>query len=167
MISVEDANQIMDAFEEAHIKVVCFLPESRLKPLYTMLLNDSRFEVITVPNESTGVCITAGAWIGGKRSVMIMENSGVRVACEALARIGLERQIPIFIMMAYRGDFGEENWWGVNHGITMEPVLHALRIPYQVVRHSEDLKPAIHRAVLHAETSMYHTCVVVGRSVIS
>ena len=143
MISIEDANQIMDAFEEAHIKVVCFLPESRLKPLYTMLLNDSRFEVITVPNESTGVCIAAGAWIGGKRSVMIMENSGVRVACEALARIGLERQIP------------------------MEPVLHALRIPYQVVRHSEDLKPAIHRAVLHAETSMYHTCVVVGRSVIS
>lgn len=167
MISIEDANQIMDAFEEAHIKVVCFLPESRLKPLYTLLLNDSRFEVITVPNESTGVCICAGSWIGGKRSIMIMENSGVRVACEALARIGLERQIPITMLMAYRGDFGEENWWGVNHGITMEPVLQALRIPYKVVRDSKDIKPAITGAILHAETSMYHTAVVIGRSVIS
>ena len=167
MISREDAVQILDAFEEAHIKVVVFLPESRLKPLYSMLLEDGRFEVITVPNESTGVCIAAGAWIGGKRSIMIMENSGVRVACEALARIGLERQIPVTMMMAYRGDFGEENWWGVNHGITMEPVLNALRIPYRIVTRSEDLKPMIHRAVLHAETSMYHTAVVIGRSVIS
>ncbi len=167
MISREDAVQIMDAFEEAHVKVVVFLPESRLKPLYSMLLEDGRFEVITVPNESTGVCIAAGSWIGGKRSVMIMENSGVRVACEALARIGLERQIPVTLMMAYRGDFGEENWWGVNHGITMEPVLDALRIPYRVVTRSEDLKPMIHRAILHAETSMYHTAIVVGRSVIS
>lgn len=166
MIRTEDAKKIMDALEEAHVKVVMFLPESRLKPLYSMLLEDKRFEVITVPNESTGVCIAAGSWIGGKRSVMIMENSGVRVACEALARIGLERQIPVFILMAYRGDFGEENWWGVNHGITMEPVLQALRIPYKIVRHSEELKPAIHNAVLHAETSMYHTAVVVGRDVI-
>lgn len=167
MISREDANQILDALAEAHVKVVTFLPESRLKPLYSMLLEDDRFEVITVPNESTGACIVAGAWIGGKRSVLICENSGIRVAAEALARIGLERAIPIFIITAYRGDFGEENWWGVNHGITMEPMLKALRIPYTIVRRSEDLKPAIHNGVLHAETTMYHTCVVVGRSVIS
>ena len=167
MIQIEDARTILDALAEAHVKVVAFLPESRLKPLYAMVAEDPRFEVITVPNESTGVCICAGAWIGGKRSIMIMENSGIRVASEALARIGLERQIPVVLLMAYRGDLGEENWWGVNHGITMEPFLHALRIPYTVVRHSEELKSAIQNAVLHAETSMYHTAVVVGRSVIS
>ena len=166
MISIQDANQIMAALEEAHVKVVVLLPESRLKPLYSMLLEDPRFEVITVPNESTGACIAAGAWIGGKRSVLIMENSGIRVAAEPLARIGLERQIPVTIIMAYRGDMGEENWWGVNHGITMEPMLQALRIPYTVVRRSEDIKASIHNAVLHAETSMYHTAVVMGRSVI-
>lgn len=109
MIDIQDANQILDALEEAHVKVVAFLPESRLKPLYSMLLQDKRFEVVTVPNESTGVCIAAGAWIGGKRSVMIMENSGIRVAAEALGRIGLERQIPVVLLMSYRGDFGEEN----------------------------------------------------------
>lgn len=166
MIDIQDANQILDALEEAHVKVVAFLPESRLKPLYSMLLQDKRFEVVTVPNESTGVCIAAGAWIGGKRSVMIMENSGIRVAAEALGRIGLERQIPVVLLMSYRGDFGEENWWGVNHGITMEPVLQALRIPYKVVRRSEEIKESVHQAVLHAETSMYHTAVVFGRSVI-
>ncbi len=166
MINVEDAELIMDALEEAKVKVVTFLPESRLNPLYYMLLQDERFEVITVPNESTGACIAAGSWIGGKRSVLIMENSGIRVASEALARLGLERQIPVFMIMAYRGDFGEENWWGVNHGITMEPVLNALRIPYTIVRDSERIKPAIHKAVLHAETSMYHTAVVIGRDVI-
>ena len=99
--------------------------------------------------------------------MMIMENSGIRVAAEPLARIGLERQIPIVLLMAYRGDLGEENWWGVNHGITMEPMLDALRIPYTVVRDQKMVKPAIQQAILHAETSMYHTCVVFGRPVIN
>jgi len=166
MIDLQDAKDILDAMAEAHVKTVPYLPESRLKPLYSLLPDDKRFDAVPVPNESTGVCIAAGSWIGGKRSIMIMENSGIRVAAEPLARIGLERQIPVVLLMAYRGDFGEENWWGVNHGITMEPMLHALRIPYTIVRCSQDIKPAIHNAVLHAETTMYHTAVVIGRSVI-
>ncbi len=166
MLDISDVNTILDAMEQAGIKVVTFLPESRLKPLYTHLMASSKFETVLVPNESTGVCIAAGAWLGGKRSMMIMENSGVRVASEALARMGLERQIPVTFMMSYRGDFGEENWWGVNHGITMEPMLNALRIPFRVVRHAEDIADTIKWAVLHAETSMYHTCIVIGRGVV-
>ena len=38
MIRTEDAKKIMDALEEAHVKVVIFLPESRLKPLYSICL---------------------------------------------------------------------------------------------------------------------------------
>lgn len=166
MISVETANEIMDALAEAHVELVAFLPESRLKPLYSMLLEDKRFEVVTVPNEGTGACICAGSFMGGRRAILIMENSGIRTAAEPLARIGLERQIPVVMLMAYRGDLGEENWWGVNHGITMEPMLKALRIPYTIVRERQAVKPAIQQAILHAETSMYHTCVVIGRPVI-
>lgn len=166
MISVETANEIMDALEEAHVELVVFLPESRLKPLYSMLLEDKRFEVVTVPHEGTGAAICAGSFIGGRRAVLIMENSGIRTAAESLARIGLERQIPVTMIMAYRGDMGEENWWGVNHGITMEPMLKALRIPYTIVRDQKMVKPSIQQAILHAETSMYHTCVVIGRPVI-
>ncbi len=166
MLEVADVKKILDALEEAQVKVVTFLPESRLKPLYTYLLKQDKFEVIPVPNESTGVCIAAGAWMGGKRSVMIMENSGLRVASEALARLGLPLQIPVVLLMSYRGDFGEENWWGINHGITMEPMLRALRIPYKVVRNSSEINSAIKWSVIHAETSMYHTAVVFGRSLI-
>jgi sulfopyruvate decarboxylase subunit alpha len=104
MLEVADAKLILDALEEAQVKVVTFLPESRLKPLYTLLLEQDKFEVIPVPNESTGVCIAAGAWIGGKRSVMIMENSGLRVASEALARLGLPLQLPVVLLMSYRGN---------------------------------------------------------------
>ena len=143
MLEVTDVKKILDALEEAQVKVITFLPESSLKPLYTYLLEQDKFEVIPVPNESTGVCIAAGAWMGGKRSVMIMENSGLRVASEALARLGLPLQIPVVLLMSYRGDFGEENWWGINHGITMEPILNALRIPYKVVRNSSEINFAI------------------------
>ena len=166
MLEVEDVKKVLVALEEAQVKVITFLPESRLKPLYTYLLEPNKFEVIPVPNESTGVCIAAGAWMGGKKSVMIMENSGLRVASESLARLGLALQIPVVMLMGYRGDFGEENWWGINHGITMEPMLNALRIPYKVVRKSSEINSAIKWAVLHAETSMYHTAIAFGRSLV-
>lgn len=166
MLEVADVKKILNALEEVKVKVVTFLPESGLKPLYSFLLRQDKLEVIPVPNESTGVCIVAGSWIGGKRSVMIMENSGLRVASEALARLGLSLQIPIVLLMSYRGDFGEENWWGINHGITMEPMLKALRIPYKVVREAADINYTIKWGVLHAETSMYHTAIIFGRGLI-
>lgn len=164
MLNIQDTKEILQALHQLDVQVVTFLPESMLKPLYTYLLSDDTIEhVIPVPNESTGITIAAGAWMGGKRSVMIMENSGLRVASEALARLGLPLQIPVVFFMSYRGDLGEENWWGVNHAITMEPMLQAMRIPYRIVRDSSSITPSIKWAFTHAQTSMYHTAVIFGR----
>lgn len=57
-------------------------------------------------NEGEGASIAAGAWIAGGRSVLVMENSGLRAACEALARLGLVNGIPVTMLMGYRGDLG-------------------------------------------------------------
>jgi len=167
LLEEKDARLILKTLEEEEVKIITFLPESMLKPLYTYLLESNSFEkVIPVPNESTGITIAAGAWMGGKRSVMIMENSGLRVASEALARLGLPLQIPVVFFMSYRGDFGEENWWGINHAVTMEPMLKALRIPYKVVRERKAISSTIKWALTHAETSMYHTAIIFGREIL-
>ena len=73
-------------------------------------------------NEGELPGIVAGAYLGGMRSLMIMENSGLRQACEPLARFTLSHQVPMVIVVPYRGDLGETNWWGHAHAQTMEPV---------------------------------------------
>ena len=48
-------------------------------------------------NEGVGFSVCAGAWLGGKKPVLIMENSGLRVAAEYIARISLGGRIAPFL----------------------------------------------------------------------
>ena len=152
----------MDGLKEAGVSIVCYLPDSHLKELYEAVVADSEVRSVCVTNEGEGVAICGGVFASGKRAMMIMENSGLRVASEPLARMGLGHGIPVVMIMSYRGEFGEQNWWGVPHGTTMEPMLQALRIPYQIVREDRDIKNSIVNAFHHAYSSYYHTAVIMA-----
>jgi sulfopyruvate decarboxylase subunit alpha len=98
--------------------------------------------------------------------VLVMENSGLRASVEPLARMGLGAGIPVVMLMSYRGEMGENNWWAVPHGITMEPVLGALRIPYRVVRAEQDIRQSIVDAYELAYSSYYHTAIALGGGIV-
>jgi sulfopyruvate decarboxylase subunit alpha len=156
----------VQGIKQAGASIVCYLPDSHLKELYEAVVNDPELRSVCVTNEGEGVGICGGVFASGKRSVMIMENSGLRVASESLARLGLGHGIPVVMIMSFRGEFGEPNWWGIPHGITMEPVLEALRIPHQIVRSDEEVETAIVNAFEHAYASSYHTAVVMAGGVL-
>ncbi len=160
------ADRVIEGLKDAGVSVVCALPESLLKQVYVKASQDPAFRYIPVTNEGEGVSIAAGVWLTGKKAVMIMENSGLRMSTESLARLGLTHGIPVVLLMSYRGDLGEPNWWGIPHGITMEPLLTALRIPYVVVRKEEEIVKAIVKAHRSADTSKYHTAVVFSGEVV-
>ena len=156
----EMAELVRDGLKEAGIDTIITLPDSRLKELYPLLAADSELRYIPVTNEGEGVAIAAGFWLGGKNPVMLMENSGFRVACEPLARLGLTHGIPVLMILSDVGVIGEGNWWGIAHGITMEPLLKAMRVPYIIVKHKNEVKDAIKRAKLHISTSLYHVAII-------
>ena len=62
-----------------------------------------------------------------------MAKPGLRASVKPLSHMGLDAGIPVVMLMSYRGELGETNWWAIPHGITMEPILTALRIPYRAV----------------------------------
>jgi sulfopyruvate decarboxylase subunit alpha len=136
------------------------LPDSLLKGVYEAAAKDPDIRYIPVTNEAEGAAVAAGSWAGGKRSVLVMENSGLRVACEALARLGLVNALPVTMLMGFRGDVGERIHWGINHGITMEPMLQALRIPYLMIDGEEDIVTHVVRSVVHAASTNYHTALI-------
>jgi sulfopyruvate decarboxylase subunit alpha len=144
----------LDGLREAGVSMAAALPESHFKTLYHRLQAGERgIHYIPVASETELPGIVAGAYLGGKRAIMIMENSGVRQACEPLARLS-RFGIPMVIAMPFRGDLGEANWWGHGHREHMAPILDALHIPYWYVRRLDEMKLAIKRAYVHAESSM-------------
>ena len=166
-IRLEAVNEVLTGLREARVSISCFLPESLMKELYPALVLAEDIRAIPVTNEGEGAAICGGVWLSGKRAVLVMENSGIRAAAEALARLGLGARIPVVMIMSYRGDIGEPNWWAIPHGITMEPMLKALRIPYRIVREVDQIRPAIVQAYQSAYASMYHTAIVMASNVIN
>lgn len=157
---------VIRGLKAAGVSVVCYLPDSLFKELYPALDNDPDIRTIRVTNEGEGAAICGGLFLSGKRAALVMENSGLRASVEPLARMGLGAGIPVVMLMSYRGDIGENNWWAVPHGITMEPVLRALRIPYSVQRREDDIERAITDAYELAYSSYYHTAVALSGSIV-
>ena len=153
---------VIRGLRQAGVSIVCYLPDSLLKELYPALDADPTIRTIRVTNEGEGAAICGGVFLSGKRTALVMENSGLRAAAEPLARMGLGAGIPVVMLMSYRGELGENNWWAIPHGITMEPMLDALRIPFQVVRDEAAVEGAIADAFRWSYASYAPSAVVLG-----
>jgi sulfopyruvate decarboxylase subunit alpha len=158
--------EVLAGLRRAGVGIACYLPDSLFAPLYPALDAAEDIRTIPVTNEGEGAAICGGVFLSGRRAVLVMENSGLRASVEPLARMGLGAGIPVVMLMSYRGEMGENNWWAVPHGITMEPVLGALRIPYRVVRSADEIAQSIVDAYELAYSSYYHTAVALGGSIV-
>lgn len=154
------AQEFVEALHEAQVGLVATLPESHLKSVYVAIDQDPDIRLVRVSNEADLPGIIAGSYLGGTRAIMISENSGLRQACEPIARFSFAHQIPLVMVVSYRGDFGESNWWGHNHAQVMTPLLEALRIPMKIVDKISDIKSMMAKALDHAYSSQWPVCLV-------
>src|ERR1700726_3312828 len=158
--------QVIAGLKAAGVTVVCYLPDSLLKELYPALDRDPDIRTIRVTNEGEGAAICGGIWLSGKKAALIMENSGLRAATEPLARMGMGAGIPVVMIMSYRGDLGENNWWAIPHGMTMEPLLEAMRIPYRIVEREDGIRRAVADAYAWSHTAYYQSAVVLAGGIV-
>lgn len=156
------ADVLLDELKKNQVKIVAALPDSLLKQVYRLAAGDPNIRYIQVTNESELPGIVVGAYLGGKRAVMIMENSGLRQAAEPIARLALAHNFPMVMIMSHRGGPGEPFWWGHSHAQTMEPMLRALRIPYWWVNRLSDIGPSLGRAFTHADSSQFPVALIFG-----
>ena len=80
------------------------VPCSFLKPLINYAINEC--EYVTAVNEGEAVSIAAGAAIGGKKAVVLMQNSGLTNASSPLTSLIYPFQIPILGFVSLRGEPG-------------------------------------------------------------
>ena len=145
------ASLVVDALKKNEIRLITVLPDSWMFEVYELICKDSYIKVIPVTHEAEGVCICAGAWCAGLRSAIIMENSGLRSATEALGRLYC---FPVLLLMSYRRDIGDRAHFGRPIGRTTEPLLQALEIPYVTVRKEGDIEVALCDATQTLNTAL-------------
>jgi sulfopyruvate decarboxylase subunit alpha len=157
-------DQVLEGITEGGINFVAGLPDGWLNPIHQRIEDGGVIPYVCVPHEGLGVSICAGAWLGGKTPMLIMENSGLRTSAETIARICMFARIPILMLISYRGDVGETEYWAVQHGMLTEPLLKAFHIPYTIIRSADrgELKRAILGGVKTMNMQLYPVAVVIG-----
>ncbi len=80
------------------------VPCSYLKNLINYTLNECAY--IAVANEGDAVAVAAGAFLGGRKSVVLMQNSGLTNAASPLVTLNDTFRIPVLGFVSLRGEEG-------------------------------------------------------------
>ena len=158
----QQAEFIVSSLREAGFNFVCSLPATQIHTVQYALQEDKSFTYVPVANEGEGTAICAGAWMGGKMPLMLMETSGILVATYALLRLHATFGVPTMLLSTYRGDLGEQEWYAVHTGAALHGLLEAMRIPSRVIMEPSELKQTFVEARRSMEASLHPVSIVMG-----
>lgn len=157
----ETARLLVDGMKEAGINFVCYLPDSFLGKVCRLASQEPAFRSVPVYNEATGVCVCAGAWLGGKKAMMLLEDSGIQEAADQINRLTITHRIPLLMMAGYRGDLGETSHIFSSHHTSYQTA-QSLQLTCAVMRRQDEVRRSIAFGKRHAEATSGGVVLFVG-----
>lgn len=132
-----------ECLKEQNLQTIVYVPDIVLAELIERVEADSFFTALSPTREEEGIGILAGAFLGGRRGVLMMQNSGLGNAANAIAGLITPSQIPFLMLINPRGDLGEFNPAQVGMGTALRPILDALGIQHYTVERQDEIKPIL------------------------
>lgn len=96
------------AIKNSGVDLILSVPCDMLKGLINEIENAKEISQIPVTREEEGVGIAAGAYLGGKTPLILMQNSGLGNSINAIKSLLELYEIPVIFMMSHRGAEGEK-----------------------------------------------------------
>ena len=162
-VSVQNSRVIFEALKATGIRLISALPETWLVHLVQMAEDDPDMTLVRLNKEEEGVGISAGAHLAGNKSAMLLQNHGFLVSINGVVSLAQLYRIPLLMLMTYRGEMGERDPWHSQGGLSTEPVLQALGIPYRRLSNPDTVHKEITDAQTLAETSQRPVALLLTR----
>jgi len=146
------ADELLAGLSTAGVDLVATLPDSWLAPILDAIEATPGIDLVRVAREEDGIGLCAGAWLGGRRALMLCQNAGLLVSVNALAALAHHHQIPVAIVAADRGGIEDGFFYQAYKGRVTCPVLDAIGTPWHRMDSPEGFRslPALFRqAELH------------------
>jgi phosphonopyruvate decarboxylase len=132
------APAFVEALKAQGFDFFCGVPCSLLKGLVALLEKDRGY--VSATREDSALGIAAGAFFGGKRPMVLMQNSGLGVSVNAIASLHWLYEIPVLIVISWRGEDrsdAPEHWM---MGEIMAPMLDLMQVPHRVLSAKEPME---------------------------
>jgi len=137
---------IHGAFSEAGVKLVSYVPDAGHKRLIELCQNDESLTTVPLTTEEEGIGLAMGAWLGGEKSVLLLQSSGVGNLVNALGAV-MECRFPLLMIVTMRGEKGEFNPWQVPMGTATPTVLKEMGVTVKRVEHADQVGGAVAAAL--------------------
>ncbi|HVY45371.1 MAG TPA: thiamine pyrophosphate-binding protein, partial [Minicystis sp.] len=110
------------------------VPCSLLKGLVSLLDGDASVHYVSATREDSALGMAAGAYLGGKTPMVLMQNSGLGVSVNALASLSTMYELPALLVISWRGEPSlNDAPEHIMMGEIMQPVLELMKIPHKVL----------------------------------
>jgi sulfopyruvate decarboxylase alpha subunit len=142
-------DRIHDVFRRNRIAQVGYVPDAGHARLIERCRDDEAIRDIVLTTEEEGIAMAAGAWLGGVRSAVLMQSSGVGNCVNMLAMTRSCR-FPLLMLVTMRGEHDEFNPWQVPMGSTTAEVLRLSGVDVRRVEAASEVEAAVESAATEA-----------------
>jgi sulfopyruvate decarboxylase alpha subunit len=137
--------QIFETLGAHDIRQVYYVPDAGHAKLIELCQTSNAMRAIVLTTEEEAMAGSLGAWLGGEKSVTLMQSSGVG---NCINMLGLSKTLryPMLMLITMRGDFGEMNPWQNAMGQATPKVLEATGCIVYSVERAEDVQSTVNAA---------------------
>lgn len=136
-MSVDD--KIIADFVKNRIEFVTSVPCKQLAGVMERIACCDDIQHVPANKEDEGIGLCAGAFMGGKRAAIIMQNTALGVVVNTLATLTQFYRMPLPMLISYRGEVGEPVACQVEMALHTKALLAQLHIPTYHFHHKDDV----------------------------
>lgn len=133
-------HQFVEDLARNQIGFVTSVPCKQLAGVIEVL--EQQKQILHVPSnkEDEGMGLCAGAYMGGLRPCIVMQNTAIGVVVNTLATLIQFYQIPLPMLISYRGEVGEKVACQVEMALHTKALLDQLSIPTYHFHHASQIE---------------------------
>ena len=134
------SQKIVSDFVKNKIEFVTTVPCKQLAGVIENIEASDDIDHIPSNKEDEGIGLCAGAFMGGKRSAIIMQNTAIGVTINTLVTLTQYYRMPLPMLISYRGELGEPVACQVEMAVHTKALLAQLNIPTYHFHNEDDVE---------------------------
>jgi len=158
-------DSIFNVLKTSGIELVAYVPDAGHSILIEKSCDDPAIEEVVLTTEEEGVALCTGAWLGGVRSILLMQSSGVG-NCINMFSLQQMTRTPLVILVTMRGEYAEFNPWQVPMGSATEQALELCHFQVHKVDRAEEAAETVQAAIDMAYGSSIAVAVLLSQKML-
>ncbi|MBV0893302.1 hypothetical protein KTN05_15935 [Paracoccus sp. Z118] len=155
-------HKLHEILRAAGIRQISYVPDAGHATLIELSAADPDVRTNVLTTEEEGIAIAHGAWLGGQRSVVLMQSSGVG-NCINMLSLPVQTRSPLLMLVTMRGEWAEFNPWQVPMSQATEASLRAIGLTILRADTAEDVVEVVEQAASMAFEADQQIAVLIGQ----